>query len=145
MPDSFPVPPADFTELRSMSQRLGSDLTLVQGSGGNTSVKDGNVLWVKASGTWLINAEEQDILVPVDLPHVNEILASGGSDFNEATLGGTLRPSIETSLHCQLNHRIVIHVHSVNAIAKPAQLVMFHQSTMNLTRIRHKVADIQSD
>jgi rhamnose utilization protein RhaD (predicted bifunctional aldolase and dehydrogenase) len=117
MPDNFPVPPADFAELRSMSQRLGSDLTLVQGSGGNTSVKDGNVIWVKASGTWLINAEEQDILVPVDLSHVKEILASGGSDFNDATLAGTLRPSIETSLHCQLNHRVVIHVHSVNAIA----------------------------
>ena len=91
------APPTDLAELRAMSRSLGSDLTLVQGSGGDTSVKDGDVLWVKASGTWLINAESEDILVPVDLPAVQQILASGGSEFNEATLRGTLRPSIETS------------------------------------------------
>jgi len=117
-----PTPPADFPALRAMSRRLGSDSTLVQGSGGNTSVKDGDVLWVKASGTWLTNAESQDILVPVDLHAVQEILATGGSDFNNTTLGGTLLPSIETSLHCQLTHHIVAHVHSVNAIAWNVQV-----------------------
>ena len=117
MPQTNPPAPAELSELRAMSRRLGDNLTLVQGSGGNTSVKDGEVLWVKASGTWLINAEKQDILVPVDLPAVQQILAEGGSAFNSATLAGTLRPSIETSLHCQLPHHIVAHVHSVNAIA----------------------------
>ncbi len=105
-----------------MSHRLGGNPTLVQGSGGNTSVKDGDVLWVKASGTWLINAESQDILVPVDLPAVQKVLAAGGSDFNDTTLSGTLLPSIETSLHCQLPHHIVAHVHSVNAIAWNVQV-----------------------
>lgn len=113
--------PTDLPQIRSLSQRLGTDLTLVQGSGGNTSVKNGDVLWVKASGTWLSSALEQDILVPVDLPVVQKILKSGGSNFDEATLAGTLRPSIETSLHCQLEHHIVIHVHSVNAIAWTVQ------------------------
>lgn len=122
MSRNFPATPVDLTELRAMSCRLGADLTLVQGSGGNTSVKDGNVLWVKASGTWLANAEKQDILVPVDLPAVRKILKSGGIDFNDATLYGTLRPSIETSLHCQLNHHVVVHVHSVNAIALSVQI-----------------------
>jgi rhamnose utilization protein RhaD (predicted bifunctional aldolase and dehydrogenase) len=117
MPHNIPAEPADLVELCALSRRLGSDLTLVQGSGGNTSVKNGDVLWVKASGTWLIDAEKQDILVPVDLPAVQNILKAGGSDFNDAALRGTLRPSIETSLHCQLNHHIVVHVHSVNAIA----------------------------
>ncbi len=117
-----PTPPADFPALRTLSHRLGSNSTLVQGSGGNTSVKDGDVLWVKASGTWLINAESQDILVPVDLPAVQNILANGGSDFNETTLAGTLLPSIETSLHCQLTHHIVAHVHSSNAIAWNVQI-----------------------
>ena len=121
MPQTKPSPPAELDELRTMSCRLGENLTLVQGSGGNTSVKDGDVLWVKASGTWLINAKKQDILVPVDLPSVQKILADGGSDFNSATLFGTLRPSIETSLHCQLPHHIVAHVHSVNAIARNVQ------------------------
>ena len=114
-------PPAELTELRALSRRLGVDLTIVQGSGGNISVKDGDVLWVKASGTWLIDAETQDILVPIDLLAVKKTLRSGGSEFNDAVLRGTLRPSIETSLHSQLSHRIVVHVHSVNAIAWSVQ------------------------
>tara|TARA_B100000686_G_scaffold339186_1_gene412803 strand:- start:824 stop:1348 length:525 start_codon:yes stop_codon:yes gene_type:complete len=114
--------PYDIDELRAISHRLGSDITLIQGAGGNTSVKDGHVLWVKASGKWLVNAESQDIMVPVDLPVVQNILKAGGSDFNEATLTGILRPSIETSLHCQMNQHVVIHVHSVNAIAWNVQL-----------------------
>jgi rhamnose utilization protein RhaD (predicted bifunctional aldolase and dehydrogenase) len=122
MPNSSYTKPQELPELRAMSRRIGSDLTLVQGSGGNTSITDGNVLWVKASGTWLINAESQDILVPVDLPMVRRILDEGGSDFNAATLEGDLRPSIETSLHCQLSHHIVTHVHSVNAIAWNVQV-----------------------
>lgn len=122
MPHNLPAVPVDLNELRTMSRRLGTDLTLVQGSGGNTSIKDGSVLWVKASGTWLIDAEKQDILIPVDLAAVQKILESGGSDFNAATIHGTLRPSIETSLHCQLNHHVVAHVHSVNAIAWNVQV-----------------------
>ena len=42
-------------------------------------------------------------------------------NFINTRLHGTLRPSIETSLHCQLNHKIVVHVHSVNAIASNVQ------------------------
>jgi rhamnose utilization protein RhaD (predicted bifunctional aldolase and dehydrogenase) len=122
MPDSPLKPPSDLDELRALSQRIGSNLTLVQGSGGNTSVKDNDVLWVKASGTWLTDAEKQAILVPVDLPRVEAMLKAGESDFNDATLEGTLRPSIETSLHCQLPHHIVVHVHSVNAIAWSVQV-----------------------
>lgn len=46
-------PPQTLNELRRMSARVGSNILLVQGAGGNSSVKDGDVLWVKASGTWL--------------------------------------------------------------------------------------------
>ena len=82
MSEHSPAPPSDLDDLQALSRRLGADLTLVQGSGGNTSIKDGEVLWVKASGTWLINAEEQEILVPIDLPRVEATLKAGGSDFN---------------------------------------------------------------
>jgi rhamnose utilization protein RhaD (predicted bifunctional aldolase and dehydrogenase) len=122
MQDSPLTPPSDLDELRALSKRIGSNLNLVQGSGGNTSVKNDDVLWVKASGTWLTDAEKQSILVPVDLPRVEAMLKAGESDFNDATLEGTLRPSIETSLHCQLPHHIVVHVHSVNAIAWSVQI-----------------------
>ena len=135
MPDSPLTTPADLDELRALSQRIGSNLTLVQGSGGNTSVKDDDVLWVKASGTWLSDAEKQSILVPVDLPRVEAMLKAGESDFNDATLEGTLRPSIETSLHCQLPHHIVVHVHSVNAIAWSVQLDAKNRLAEQLTGI----------
>ena len=135
MSEHSPAPPSDLDDLQALSRRLGADLTLVQGSGGNTSIKDGDVLWVKASGTWLINAEEQEILVPVDLPRVEATLKAGGSDFNDATLAGKLRPSIETSLHCQLPHHVVIHVHSVNAIAWNVQ-----QSAIN--RLKERLSGI---
>ncbi|MYA89823.1 MAG: class II aldolase, partial [Boseongicola sp. SB0662_bin_57] len=38
-------PDSDF---RALSARLGKDPLQVQGPGGNTSVKDGDVMWIKA-------------------------------------------------------------------------------------------------
>ena len=60
--------PAELQQLKEVSARVGRDMTLVQGAGGNTSVKEGDVLWVKASGAWLSEADKRDIFVPVDLP-----------------------------------------------------------------------------
>jgi len=117
----IPTEPDELAAVRAMSRRIGTDLSLVQGSGGNTSLKNGNVLWVKASGTWLSEAEEKNIIVPVDLNKVRSILNSGGCDFGDTTLAGELRPSIETSLHCQLPHPFVLHVHSVSSIAWSVQ------------------------
>ncbi len=51
----------------AMSARVGRNILLVQGAGGNSSIKDGDVLWVKASGTWLADAEDKEIFVPVSL------------------------------------------------------------------------------
>jgi len=41
---------------RALSARLGQDPLQVQGPGGNTSVKSGDVMWIKASGTELADA-----------------------------------------------------------------------------------------
>jgi rhamnose utilization protein RhaD (predicted bifunctional aldolase and dehydrogenase) len=108
--------------LTEISKHVGMNLDLVQGAGGNTSVKDDEVLWVKASGCCLKDAGSRDIFVPVDYPKLIMDLARGESEpvvpevlpINE---NSTLRPSIETSLHAIMPHRYVIHVHSVNAIA----------------------------
>ena len=40
----------------ALSARLGQDRLQVQGPGGNTSVKQDDVMWVKASGTELADA-----------------------------------------------------------------------------------------
>lgn len=110
----------DLAELKRLSVRIGTDLALVQGAGGNTSVKLDDVLWVKASGTWLADAERTPIFVPIDLPAARQTFAAGQEkvgvmEGRDAPAG--LRPSIETSLHALLPQRVVVHVHSVNTIA----------------------------
>jgi rhamnose utilization protein RhaD (predicted bifunctional aldolase and dehydrogenase) len=96
--------------LRARSAIWGRDPTLVQGAGGNVSLKIDDTLWIKASGTWLADADRQDILVPVALPLADPPRVKDGHRT-------ALRPSIETSLHAALPHRVVVHVHSVDAIA----------------------------
>ncbi len=51
----------------AVSARIGGDIGLIQGAGGNTSLKDDGVLWIKASGRWLVEVEARPIMVPVDL------------------------------------------------------------------------------
>jgi len=50
-------------ELNNLSARIGRQPLLVQGAGGNTSLKDNNILWVKASGKWLAEAGNENIFV----------------------------------------------------------------------------------
>lgn len=101
------------------SAKIGSDPLLIQGAGGNVSWKEGGTLWVKASGTWLAEAESREIFVAVDLPETIRFIERGVSDFSEAVVGNsTLRPSIETPLHALLPHNVVVHVHSVEVLAR---------------------------
>ncbi|MGG7565490.1 class II aldolase/adducin family protein [Rhodovulum sp. DZ06] len=116
-----PARPADFPALVARSAALGRDPLLVQAAGGNTSVKDGGTMWIKASGTRLAEAEARDIFVPVDAAAITRALAADpeAADRTQDFLlaGGGLRPSIETSLHAALPQRVVLHVHCVNTIA----------------------------
>lgn len=114
--------PAELAALAALSARIGADIELVQAAGGNTSIKIDDVLWVKASGTWLSDAERKPIFVPVDLPAARAAMAAG-NDKIPARAGGPagLRPSIETSLHAFMPHRVVLHVHAVNTIAWAAR------------------------
>jgi rhamnose utilization protein RhaD (predicted bifunctional aldolase and dehydrogenase) len=114
----------EFEELRKLSARVGSDPLLVQAAGGNTSIKQGNVMWIKASGTWLRDALAKDIFVPLDLPRLASALANDDPDcesctpFVRADLNERgLRPSIETSVHGLMPQAVVVHVHCVSTIA----------------------------
>ncbi|MFV0491672.1 MAG: class II aldolase/adducin family protein [Pseudorhodobacter sp.] len=115
--------PPGFDELRRYSAIIGADPTLIQGAGGNTSIKDGDgaVMWIKASGMLLADALDRDIFVPCDLPAMQEAVTKGTARADRpaefSLLEGGLRPSIETSLHAVFPHRIVIHVHCVNTLA----------------------------
>lgn len=110
--------PHDMPALRRLSEEIGRDPTLTQGPGGNTSVKEDGVVWVKASGTWMANAETHDIFLPLDATTVRRRLEAGKDDCAaSAGIGqGTARASIEAAVHAVLPHRIVIHVHCVETI-----------------------------
>lgn len=120
------TPIADDAEYRALlgySARIGRDPALIQGAGGNVSLKRDGILWVKASGTWLMEAESRDIMVPVELAPLHAAIESGEDAENLGRFVATalntarLRPSIETTMHAVLPHRVVVHVHCVETIA----------------------------
>src|SRR5262245_43329311 len=111
--------PALLNELRRMSARVGKNILLTQAAGGNSSIKQGDVLWVKASGAWLADAETTEIFLPISLSGARAALANGDERMPVAPghAASRLRASIETSLHALMPHPVVLHVHSVNTIA----------------------------
>lgn len=115
---------AELEELKAVSARIGSDPLLTQGAGGNTSLKVGGTLWIKASGTWLAHALERDIMVPVEMaPLIAAVeaidpAAEQAHQFTVAALNSSgLRPSIETTVHALMPQCVVLHVHCVDTIA----------------------------
>ena len=108
----------DIVSLLELSARIGRNPLLTQASTGNVSVKDDQLLWVKASGTWLAHADRQDILTPVDLDSAREAVKRGVDPAKPLInpIHSHTPPSVETALHVVLPHRIVIHLHSVNVI-----------------------------
>ena len=103
---------AELSSLRELSARVGSDPLLTQASTGNSSIKLEGVLWIKASGKWMANAVHEDIFIPLDLNEVRECVKQR-SDPTELNA----RASIETAMHAVMPHRVVLHIHSVDAIA----------------------------
>jgi rhamnose utilization protein RhaD (predicted bifunctional aldolase and dehydrogenase) len=119
----------EFSALLDLSARIGSDASLVQGPGGNTSLKCDGTLWIKASGAWLSQARERPIMVPVRLPPLlaaldaNDPACESAADFVIADVNPQgLRPSIETTVHAALPRRVVLHVHCVETIAWAVQV-----------------------
>lgn len=111
----------EFSDFRRASCLIGSDISLTQGAGGNTSIKLApDVMRVKASGKWLSQALEDDIFVDVDWSVINRNIAAGSADVLSGAIAENcngLRPSIETTLHSLMPHRVVYHTHSVRAIS----------------------------
>lgn len=98
---------------------IGADLMLVQGGGGNVSWKDGETLWIKASGTCLADASRKEIFVPVELTHLQQAIASDDFQVSPKVCGeASLRPSIETLLHALMPHKVVVHLHAVEVLAR---------------------------
>ncbi len=118
-------------QLAALSRYYGSDPDIVLAGGGNTSVKDGGRLWVKASGVALARVVT-DGFVEMDRKRIASLLAeeplaevnAREARFKEAVMGARIhpergqRPSVEAALHHLLPSRFVVHSHAtlVNAI-----------------------------
>jgi len=116
----------DLNHLVEMSNRYGENEEFVILGGGNTSYKDGNVMYVKGSGTPLgtIAADEfvaMDLSLLLDtLTHeypagmsAHEVEARSFEAIMAAMLPGQdgKRPSVESILHALFPYRFVLHVH----------------------------------
>ncbi|PND28837.1 class II aldolase [Sinorhizobium sp. M4_45] len=115
---------SEFEALLDLSARVGADPDLVQGAGGNTSIKEGGTLWIKASGLWLAHARRRDVMVAVALDPLLDALerddpaTEKAQDFVVEDLNPSgLRPSIETTVHALMPQKVVVHVHCVETIA----------------------------
>ncbi|WP_305985784.1 class II aldolase/adducin family protein [Roseibium sp. MMSF_3544] len=112
---------AEFAALRATAARLGKDPLQIQGPGGNVSIKSDGDMLVKASGTWLSDAMEQDIFAPVDAAAMAAALRASDPSADkpaEFLLAEGLRPSIETSFHAALDAPVVLHTHCVATLAR---------------------------
>ena len=108
--------PQDFIAL---SQKIGADPLLVQGPGGNTSIKLDGRMWIKASGTKLAEALNTNVFVAVDpAKALLELDGDGDGSCRSALIDSqsSLRPSIETTFHAMFNKKFVFHFHSVGVI-----------------------------
>ncbi len=120
-----------------LSAKLGKDPMLVQGAGGNTSYKQDGEMWIKASGKWLANAEQEDIFVLVNPEQIQHNVEEGSIEPLEGAIVGetTLRPSIETTLHALMPHKVVLHAHPVELLS----LLILEDDQIQLTDLLQSV------
>lgn len=115
--------PSDASELARLCAKAGADVSLVQGTGGNASVKTDSEMLVKASGIRLSDVSEQNGLVRVDYQRIARFYSEAreGSEleadlvFEKAVLDENARPSIEAPFH-SLFAKFVLHTHPVYAL-----------------------------
>ncbi len=111
------------SELIKLSNTYGSDERYVVKGGGNTSVKDGSVMYVKASGHALATISESGF-VKMDLEKLGAMWSKDYSldeklrekevlqDLMDSRVKGeTLRPSVEALLHSLIPFRYIVHLH----------------------------------
>ena len=109
-------------DLIAISRKFGQDSRFVIAGGGNTSYKDEDRLWVKASGHALATITEDGFAI-LDRTLLNEM---GEKAYNEDTaireeqvkndlavacVTKDRRPSVETSLHNCMGFAFVVHLH----------------------------------
>lgn len=117
-------------KLIEVSRSYGKDKSFVIAGGGNTSFKDENHIWIKASGVSLETIDENGFvcLSRAKLKIVSAKTYSHDPAQREAEVKADLakaivssannRPSVETSMHEIIDYQFVVHTHPtiVNAV-----------------------------
>ena len=113
---------AGLVDLITISQFYGRDSRFVIAGGGNTSYKNAEKLWVKASGSSLATITEDGFAV-MDRAKLNlmsdKTYSSNAAEREEevkndlaaATISKGKRPSVETSMHNVIDFAFVVHMH----------------------------------
>ncbi len=112
----------EIEELIEVSRKFGSDSRFVIAGGGNTSYKNEDRLWVKASGHALATITEEGFAV-LDRTLLNQMGEKAYSedtavreeqvknDLAAACVTKDRRPSVETSLHNCMEFAFIVHLH----------------------------------
>jgi rhamnose utilization protein RhaD (predicted bifunctional aldolase and dehydrogenase)/NAD(P)-dependent dehydrogenase (short-subunit alcohol dehydrogenase family) len=130
---SMPPSPDPLDSLVHLSHLLGQETRLVQPGGGNTSLKLGDELLVKGSGTDLrtIGREGFTRLSLARLAPLAQAETMTDADMMRFMASCMLAegpaPSVETPLHSLLPHRVIAHTHDV--------------ATMSLTNVPDTTAE----
>ena len=114
----------EINELIEISRFYGNNKEYVIAGGGNTSFKDEQTIWIKASGQSLADLDEKG-LVALSREKLHVI---SGKTYSDDTVireeqvkndlfdsiidrGQNKRPSVETSLHELIRYKFVVHLH----------------------------------
>lgn len=112
----------EIQDLISVSQYYGNNTKYVIAGGGNTSYKNKDKIWVKASGSSLATITEDGFAV-LDRSLLNlmsdkqyssntvEREEQVKTDLEVATITKGRRPSVETSMHNVIDYAFVVHLH----------------------------------
>ena len=112
----------EIQQLIEISQFYGRDNRFVIAGGGNTSYKNAEKIWVKASGSSLATITEDGFAV-LDRAKLNlmsnKVYSANAAereeqvknDLADATITKGKRPSVETSMHNVIDFAFVVHMH----------------------------------
>ena len=112
----------EIQQLIEISQFYGRDSRFVIAGGGNTSYKNAEKIWVKASGSSLATITEDGFAV-LDRTKLNlmsdKVYSANAAereeqvknDLADATMTKGKRPSVETSMHNVIDFAFVVHMH----------------------------------
>ena len=114
----------EIIELIEISKYYGSNKEYVIAGGGNTSFKDKETIWIKASGQSLAELTEEGLValsreklhvissgIYSDDPSTREEQVKADMFHSILDPGKNKRPSVETSLHEIIQYKFIVHLH----------------------------------